>query len=185
IARSTITTDQTDFTITEPWTDTWSSEPTPEVTIDPGTINLEPGQLDQAYDTLNVLNENNVPINDPIDLVGRLGGKPGVPEVLIDENAPYNVGAQKDFWVSNTDSNENFQVSATLQYVGDNIYFWIEDGVSFNRSDLDRLAGTFDQEIIPTNREFFGQEWNPGVDGDSRFYVLYAGDLGNSLAGYF
>lgn len=185
IARSTITTDQTDFTITEPWTDTWSSEPTPEVTIDPGTINLEPGQLDQAYDTLNVLNENIVPINDPIDLVGRLGGKPGVPEVLIDENAPYNVGAQKDFWVSNTDTNENFQVSATLQYVGDNIYFWIEDGVSFNRSDLDRLAGTFDQEIIPTNREFFGQEWNPGVDGDSRFYVLYAGDLGNSLAGYF
>ncbi len=82
-------------------------------------------------------------------------------------NAPYNVGAQKDFWVSNTDTNENFQISATLQYVGDNIYFWIEDGVRFNQSDLDRLASTFDQEIIPTNREFFGQEWNPGVDGDS------------------
>ncbi|NLG40547.1 MAG: hypothetical protein GX544_02500, partial [Chloroflexi bacterium] len=76
-------------------------------------------------------------------------------------------------------------ISATLQYVGDNIYFWIEDGVRFNQSDLDRLASTFDQEIIPTNREFFGQEWNPGVDGDSRFYVLYAGGLGNSLAGYF
>lgn len=185
IANVATNAEPSDFTITEPWVEPWNAEPTPEVTIDPGTINLEPDQLAEAHETLEVLNENIVPINDPIDLVGRLGGKPGVPDTLIDENAPYNVGAQKDFWVSNTDTNENFQISATLQYVGDNIYFWIEDGVRFNQSDLDRLASTFDQEIIPTNREFFGQEWNPGVDGDSRFYVLYAGGLGNSLAGYF
>lgn len=185
IANVATNAEPSDFTITEPWFEPWNAEPTPEVTIDPGTINLEPDQLAEAHETLEVLNENIVPINDPIDLVGRLGGKPGVPDTLIDENAPYNVGAQKDFWVSNTDTNENFQISATLQYVGDNIYFWIEDGVRFNQSDLDRLASTFDQEIIPTNREFFGQEWNPGVDGDSRFYVLYAGGLGNSLAGYF
>lgn len=185
IANVATNAEPSDFTITEPWVEPWNAEPTPEVTIDPGTINLEPDRLAEAHETLEVLNENIVPINDPIDLVGRLGGKPGVPDTLIDENAPYNVGAQKDFWVSNTDTNENFQISATLQYVGDNIYFWIEDGVRFNQSDLDRLASTFDQEIIPTNREFFGQEWNPGVDGDSRFYVLYAGGLGNSLAGYF
>jgi len=185
IANVATNPEPSDFTITEPWVEPWNAEPTPEVTIDPGTINLEPDQLAEAHETLEVLNENIVPINDPIDLVGRLGGKPGVPDTLIDENAPYNVGAQKYFWVSNTDTNENFQISATLQYVGDNIYFWIEDGVRFNQSDLDRLASTFDQEIIPTNREFFGQEWNPGVDGDSRFYVLYAGGLGNSLAGYF
>ena len=185
IANVATNAEPSDFTITEPWVEPWNAEPTPEVTIDPGTINLEPDQLAEAHETLEVLNENIVPINDPIDLVGRLGGEPGVPDTLIDENAPYNVGAQKDFWVSNTDTNENFQISATLQYVGDNIYFWIEDGVRFNQSDLDRLASTFDQEIIPTNREFFGQEWNPGVDGDSRFYVLYAGGLGNSLAGYF
>ena len=185
IANVATNAEPSDFTITEPWVEPWNAEPTPEVTIDPGTINLEPDQLAEAHETLEVLNENIVPINDPIDLVGRLGGEPGVPDTLIDENAPYNVGAQKEFWVSNTDTNENFQISATLQYVGDNIYFWIEDGVRFNQSDLDRLASTFDQEIIPTNREFFGQEWNPGVDGDSRFYVLYAGGLGNSLAGYF
>ena len=83
-----------DFTITEPWVEPWNAEPTPEVTIDPGTINLEPDQLAEAHETLEVLNENIVPINDPIDLVGRLGGEPGVPDTLIDENAPYNVGAQ-------------------------------------------------------------------------------------------
>ncbi len=185
IASAVKNTDSSDFIFDEPLTDILTNESTPEVTLDPGTIDLEPGQLDEANETLSILNQNIVPINDPVDLVGRLGGEPGVPNVLIDENAPYDVGAQKEFWVSNTDTNENFKVSATLQYVGENIYFWIEDGVSFNQSDLDKLANTFDQEIIPTDREFFGMEWNPGVDGDSRFYVLYAGGLGESLAGYF
>lgn len=185
IASAVKNTDSSDFIFDEPLTDILTNESTPEVTLDPGTIDLEPGQLDEANETLSILNQNIVPINDPVDLVGRLGGEPGVPNVLIDENAPYDVGAQKEFWVSNTDTNENFKVSATLQFVGENIYFWIEDGVSFNQSDLDKLANTFDQEIIPTDREFFGMEWNPGVDGDSRFYVLYAGGLGESLAGYF
>ena len=185
VASAVKNTDSSDFIFDEPLTDILTNESTPEVTLDPGTIDLEPGQLDEANETLSILNQNIVPINDPVDLVGRLGGEPGVPNVLIDENAPYDVGAQKEFWVSNTDTNENFKVSATLQYVGENIYFWIEDGVSFNQSDLDKLANTFDQEIIPTDREFFGMEWNPGVDGDSRFYVLYAGGLGESLAGYF
>lgn len=185
VASAVKNTDSSDFIFDEPLTDILTNESTPEVTLDPGTIDLEPGQLDEANETLSILNQNIVPINDPVDLVGRLGGEPGVPNVLIDENAPYDVGAQKEFWVSNTDTNENFKVSATLQFVGENIYFWIEDGVSFNQSDLDKLANTFDQEIIPTDREFFGMEWNPGVDGDSRFYVLYAGGLGESLAGYF
>lgn len=185
IAASAITPNQIEDWTDIPQTDIWIDEPAPEVTLDPVTINLEPGQLDKARETLAALNQNIVPINDPIDLVSRLGGKPGVSQVLIDENAPYDVGAQKEFWVTNTDTNENFKVKATLQYVGENIYFWIQDGVRFNQSDLNKLASTFDQEIIPTNREFFGLEWNPGVDGDPRFYVLYAGGLGRSLAGYF
>ena len=182
---SIFTSTSTNTTIEEPFTDILTSSPTPEVTIDPGTVNLDPVQLDKANATLDVLNETIVPINDPIDLSGRLGGKSGVPDVLIDENAPYSVGAKKEFWASNTDTNENFKVNATLQYVGENIYFWIEDDVRFSQNDLKQLADTFDQEIIPTDREFFGMEWNPGVDGDPRFYILYAGGLGRSLAGYF
>jgi len=104
---------------------------------------------------------------------------------LPDTDAPYQVGEEKTFWVTNTDNNENFQVQATLRYVGENIYFWIENGVRYKESDLQQLAEDFDQDIVPTNREFFGMEWNPGVDDDPRFYVLYARGLGASLAGYF
>lgn len=161
------------------------NEATPTPFVDPGTQILDPTQYEKASETLNELNQSTVPINDPIDLAARLGGKPDVPDVLIDTQAPYEVGAQKSFWATNTDTNDNFKVDATLRYVGENIYFWIENSVRYNQSDLVSLAETFDKEIIPTDREFFGQEWNPGVDGDPRFYILYAGNLGVNLAGYY
>lgn len=140
---------------------------------------------DTVARTLDTLENTIVPINDPVELAERLGGIPDVPNTLIDEAAPYSVGARKDFWVTNVDTNENFQITAVLQYVGDNTYFWIEEGVKFDSADLQALADTFDQEIVPKNREFFGSEWNPGVDGDPHIYIVYAGGLGYSLAGYF
>ena len=146
---------------------------------------LSQAEFSTALENLNSLLAEVVPVNDPVDLAERLGGKVDVPSTLPDLNAPYEVGDRKLFWVTNTDTNENFQVEAVLRFLGDNIYFWIEDGVDYRESDLTRLAETFDQEIIPTNREFFGMEWNPGVDNDPRFYVLYAGGLGSSIAGYF
>lgn len=146
---------------------------------------LSQAEFSTALENLNSLLAEVVPVNDPVDLAERLGGKVDVPSTLPDLNAPYEVGDRKLFWVTNTDTNENFQVEAVLRFLGDNIYFWIEDGVDYRESDLMRLAETFDQEIIPTNREFFGMEWNPGVDNDPRFYVLYAGGLGSSIAGYF
>lgn len=140
---------------------------------------------DTVARTLDTLENTIVPINDPVELAERLGGIPDVPNTLIDEAAPYSVGARKDFWVTNVDTNENFQITAVLQYVGDNTYFWIEEGVKYDSADLQALADTFDQEIVPKNREFFGSEWNPGVDGDPHIYIVYAGGLGYSLAGYF
>ena len=149
------------------------------------TQTLEPEEIDNIRANLEALLTEVVPINDPIDLAERLGGKENVPATLPDTDAPYQVGEEKTFWVTNTDNNENFQVQATLRYVGENIYFWIENGVRYKESDLQQLAEDFDQDIVPTNREFFGMEWNPGVDDDPRFYVLYARGLGASLAGYF
>ena len=141
--------------------------------------------LEQANQTLQTLNDTIVPSNDPAELANRLLNKKDVPTVLIDHGQPYALGAQKNFWVSNVDTNRSFQVKATLRYVGQNVYFWIEDGIDYQESDLTRLADTMDQEIIPTDRSFFGMEWNPGVDGDPRMYVLYARGLGESIAGYF
>ncbi len=153
-------------------------QPTPE------SINTHPVGVN-AFITLETLENTIVPVNDPIKLVSRLGGAPNIPAVLVDEDAPYEVGARKQFWVTNVDTNENFLTSTVLRYVGENTYLWIEEGIEFNQTELDTLGDTFDQVIVPTNREFFGSEWNPGVDGDPHIYIVYAGGLGNSLAGYF
>ena len=155
---------------------------TPEATPEETSNNPAPGD---AYETLATLEGTIVPINDPVELAERLGGKQDVPETLIDPDAPYAVGARKTFWVSNVDTNRNFQIEAVLQYVGENSYFWVEDGVEYDPGDLETLGDTFDQQIVPVDREFFGSEWNPGVDGDPHIYVLYAAGLGDSLAGYF
>ncbi len=44
---------------------------------------------------------------------------------------------------------------------------------------------TFENKIYPTDREFFGSEWTPGVDNDPHVYVVYTRGTGASNAGYF
>lgn len=142
--------------------------------------------IDQdAVDTLNTLREAEVPINDVEDLARRLEGKTGIPATLAPPAEPYQTGSRKSFWVTNSDNNENFQVQATLRYVTPHSYFWIEDGVSYRERELRDLAETFESQIYPTNRDFFGSEWSPGVDGDAHLYILYTTGIGSSVAGYF
>lgn len=138
-----------------------------------------------STDTLKTLDEALVPPNDPQDLALRLGGQEGIPQTLEAPAASRRAGETDQFWVTNTDTNESYQVDATLRYVTDHLYFWVEDGVSFDQDNLEQLSDTFENEIYPTNREFFGSEWSPGVDGDVHLYILYARELGGNVAGYF
>lgn len=164
----------------------------PSTTPEAGQPTLEvkpaPSQPPIAGDpegTLKTLNDTLVPINDPADLAKRLEGKGDIPPTLPPPSVPLKVGDQQTFWVSNTDTNKNFQVQATLRYITAHSYFWIENGIDYNEGDLKRLAETFESKIYPTDREFFGSEWSPGVDDDVHLYILYAGGLGSHVAGYF
>jgi immune inhibitor A len=157
----------------------------------PDTHNPSLGsQVDPLYDpaaveTLLTLQEAQVRAVDLHELAGRLRGIYNIPETIEEGPVMRQVGDQKDFWVTSHDTNQTFQVSASLQYITEHLYFWIEDGVRFNRSDLEKLAVTFEESIYPTNREFFGSEWKPGIDGDPHLYVLYARGIGERVAGYF
>ena len=138
-----------------------------------------------ALNTLRILDEVVVPVNDPRDLALRLEGKENIPETVPAPEQPFEVGSEKTFWVSNVETNANFQVTATLEYSNEHLNFWIENGVRFDERDLRALADTFSSSIYPTNRAFFGSEWSPGIDNDPRLYVLFARGLGNNIAGYF
>ncbi len=157
------------------------SDPTPTpMVVRPGEETTLP---EVSSGTLEILENTLIPENDPRALAIRLEGKGEIPLTL--PAPPRQAGDQKMFWVSNTDTDENFQISATLRYVTDHVYFWVQDEVNFREAEVEDLAETFEQQIYPTNREFFGSEWTPGVDEDPHIYILLAGNLGDSIAGYF
>ena len=159
-------------------TDTIESEIIPEETDEnPVTPDI--------YAEQENLNSVLIPGQDAREIAERLKGIEDIPEVVSDTASPLSLGAKSDFWVTNTDTNESRQVSATLAYVSPHLYFWVDDEVEFDQSDLDSLGDTFENKIYPTDREFFGSEWSPGIDGDEHIYILYSRDLGSSLAGYF
>jgi immune inhibitor A len=138
-----------------------------------------------AYITLELLENTTIPESDPIAIAARLMGIKNVSNTIPAPTVPLKVGNSEKFWVTNDDTLETFQVNATLRYISDNVYFWIENGISYDQSELKNLVTVFENKIIPTNRKFFGEEWIPGVDNDPHMYVLYARGLGELLYGYF
>ena len=144
-----------------------------------------PAAVYRPEETLKTLEDAIVPVSDLLDLAERLGGVPDIPATVPPPEQFYEVGDRQTFWVTNVDSNENSQIEAILGSVTDHAYFWVEDGVSYNADELQSLAEAFENQIYPTNREFFGSEWTPGVDGDPHLYIIIADDLGYNLAGYF
>jgi immune inhibitor A len=158
---------------------------TPLVMISPTPVATNQPASSTAFETLNILEAEAIPTSDLRDLAQRLEGKMNIPETVAGNPPNLHVGDTQQFWVSNVDTNENFQVSTRLEYVTSHVYFWVQNGVQFVASDLRRIVEAFESEIYPTDREFFGSEWTPGVDNDVHLYILYIGGLGNSLGGYY
>jgi len=157
-------------------------EPTRMPLISPSE---EPEDIDLSYLTLDQLASTIVPINEPIELAERLRGLKDVPRILAESALPIPAGTVEPFWVGNNDTSENFEIQAEMVYASEHVYFWVEQGVSYELADVKALVDDFEAGAYPTNRSFFGSEWTPGVDGDVHLYILYATNLGASVAGYY
>lgn len=134
---------------------------------------------------LRLLSETIVPLADPVALAERLTEARNIPRVLVENAEPVPVGTVDSFWVSNIDTDESFTIQAEMVYATDHVYFWIEQGVNYELAEVKALVDDFEQKTYPTVREFFGSEWTPGVDGDEHLYILYASNLGSTVAGYY
>ena len=174
-ARSIPSADTTPLFLPPIFGDTETPPPTVELTRPP--IESVPS------DTLQTLLTNDVPENDPYELACRLEKKCDVPETV--QGKSYQPGDREKFWIVNSNNAQPHQSEFTLLYVTSHSYFWAEDGVDVNKADVKALMDEFENKIYPTDREFFGSEWTPGVDGDEHIYVIYANGLGSGVAGYF
>lgn len=94
------------------------------------------------------------------------------------------IGTQVQFWVLDSNTDSYRQVSATLQLALEHVLVYVEDGLSVDQSALERSSRVFNDEIYPRNRELFGEEWSPGIDGDPRLTILNV-NLSGGVAGYF
>lgn len=140
--------------------------------------------VDSAEESLLTLMNAEIPTADLVFLAEHFEGKSGIPLRITSAPVEYEVGDTLGFYKLNTDTNEMETTIAVLRYKTDTVYFWVEQGVEIDQSALRQMMSTFVNEIYPTDQEFFGKEWIPGVDNDPHLYILYAGDLGYSLAGY-
>jgi hypothetical protein len=114
--------------------------------------------------------------------------RPGVteiPEVVNATPPSHEVGDTAEFWVSNSDTQEHFKVTAELRHITPHVYMWVQQGLRLDQRDLEASAERFETKTYPTNREFFGSEWTPGVDNDPHLSILHARGLGENVAGYY
>ena len=159
--------------------------PPAENTVTPApTAQLERPPVDDiSRETIETLNQAEVPENNPYELACRLQAVCNVSETV--QAKSYQLDDTETFWISNSDTAEHSQIQATLKYITPHSYFWVEEGTPVDEGDMKRLMDTFEEKIYPTDREFFGSEANPGVDGDPHIYVIYATSIGHNIAGYF
>lgn len=156
----------------------------PQSPLSTTTPSILPAPISVPTDTLNALENTTIPINDPIELGHRLLNLDDLSSTADSPAPPLEIGAHHSFWVGNGEVSD-FRVTASLRSMTDHAYFWIEDGLRYDQDELDKLAQTFEDQIYPTDRAFFGSEWTPGVDGDPHIYIVYASGIGEHIAGYY
>jgi len=49
-----------------------------------------------------------------------------------------------------------------------------------DNSPFNKISGIYDK-----TRSYYGSEWNPGIDGDAKIFILISPKLGPTLYGYF
>ncbi len=136
------------------------------------------------YPTVDALRNADIPPRDPVDLARRFLGVNDLPPTPSDTRTR-QVGEQQAFWITDSDANTVFQVTATLRAVGEHIYIWVDSRADVTNNVAESLAEVFDARIYESVRELWGSEPTPGIDGDPRVYALFAYDLAAGVGGYF
>ncbi|MGD0976820.1 MAG: hypothetical protein ABR875_00805 [Minisyncoccia bacterium] len=103
-------------------------------------------------------------------------------------------GQNQTFFVDkNYDAQARINTGATLKYVSNRAYGYVDDGFwnSLNSADqkivlneIIAVLGQFDNKIYPVETQIFGSEPNPGIDNDSKITILFLPLIENA-GGYF
>ena len=122
------------------------------------------------------------PDRDLAELAIRLRG--AEPDDFSTETAPpMSEGDKQDFWITNLDDGTARPITATLQVVSDNAYWFVDDTVTVVLDDLGKAADIYESQVRPSVVSTFGDITNPGLDGDPRLLIIHT--TLDGAAGYF
>jgi immune inhibitor A len=139
----------------------------------------------EALETLQSMIAGDPPAGDLVEQAERLKGIANIPRVISDHADPVPVGTRNSFYVLNMDTNKSFSATAVMRYATPHVYFWVDQTASADDGEIRTLVDKFENSIYPTDRNFFGPEWSPGIDGDPHLYLLYVKGLGDTIAGAY
>ena len=139
-------------------------------------------------DMSDALLKNAIPNADVFELTREMRGRDGQPPAGLTpvRSSPPNedVGTSLPFWTYDFSAKKNLHITATLRIITDHAKWWVQDDISVDTSALRQNANAFESQVYPTDRQLYGSEWSPGIDGDPRIDIMIA-RIPGAAAGYF
>lgn len=139
---------------------------------------------DETFPTVQALETTEIPIRDRVVLAQEINQVESV-EPTPTGPPNYLVGDIMNFHVANSSAGEVREVPAMLRVMGKHVLLWVENSARMTDEDLQALAEAFDERVYPNVRDLWGEENNPGIDGDPRIFILFAYNLGSGTAAYY
>lgn len=72
-----------------------------------------------------------------------------------------------------------------LYYRSQYAYFWFEPDTDIDMDELQTTADYFDKRVWWLDREIFGPNASPGIDGDTRIHLVHVNEFYPGLLGFF
>ena len=87
-------------------------------------------------------------------------------------SAGFKVGDKDKFWVFNLQTKQYHQITASCVAITPHLYMFLDDAFRQDVPSLVQVAQAFESKIYPTDHQYFGSEWTPGVDEDPHLTIL-------------
>jgi immune inhibitor A len=96
------------------------------------------------------------------------------------------IGDQSEL-IINVDLRGTYQpIPVIVRYLTPNAVWWVSAEVEISDEQVAAAARRFEEEVIPSNRSVFGEEWLPGINNDPRVHILLVAPSGwRGFYGYF
>lgn len=142
----------------------------------------EPADAQAAQNLANLLAAD-TPAADLAAIFGRYNPD-SQPQPAV-QPTNWQVGDTDRFFYTEQENETVVETTAVVVYASDALVMWVEEGVTVHQWALTEAVDTLENEILPTTRTWFGDEPNPGIDGDPAIHILHIKEMGGATIGYF